>query len=154
MTALARHRLAAADAAVFVCQRPGAWAAPACAGTAAPLTGAAPLLPLDAVSLLAALASWSATLATVVLHRQRLTALILLGAVGLLVALIFVKFSAPDLALTQLSVEVVTVVLLLLALYFLPQRRPSESSRSGACGTWPLAVAGRRRHRRPWPGRS
>ena len=39
--------------------------------------------------------------------------LILVGAVGLFVALAFVKFSAPDLALTQLSVEVVTIVLLL-----------------------------------------
>jgi len=43
------------------------------------------------------------------------------------VSLVFVKFSAPDLALTQLSVEVVTIVLLLLALYFLPQRSPAES---------------------------
>jgi multicomponent K+:H+ antiporter subunit A len=48
--------------------------------------------------------------------------------VGLIVALTFVKFSAPDLALTQLSVEVVTIVLLLLALYFLPARTPAESS--------------------------
>ena len=38
------------------------------------------------------------------------------------------KFSAPDLALTQLSVEVVTVVLILLALYYLPQRVQRESS--------------------------
>jgi multisubunit Na+/H+ antiporter MnhB subunit len=44
------------------------------------------------------------------------------------VSLIFIKFSAPDLALTQLSVEVVTVILLLLALYFLPQHTPVESS--------------------------
>jgi multicomponent K+:H+ antiporter subunit A len=55
-------------------------------------------------------------------------ALLLLSVVGLIVALTFVKFSAPDLALTQLSVEVVTVVLLLLALYFLPARTPVESS--------------------------
>ena len=37
------------------------------------------------------------------------------------------RFSAPDLALTQLSVEVVTIILLLLALFFLPQRHASES---------------------------
>jgi multicomponent K+:H+ antiporter subunit A len=53
--------------------------------------------------------------------------LVVIGAVGLVVSLIFVKFSAPDLALTQLSVEVVTIVLLLLALYFLPQQQPAES---------------------------
>jgi multicomponent K+:H+ antiporter subunit A len=63
-------------------------------------------------------------------HRRRLTALILTGAVGLILALIFVKFSAPDLALTQLAVEVVTLILLLLALYFLPQTSPKESSRA------------------------
>jgi multicomponent K+:H+ antiporter subunit A len=58
-----------------------------------------------------------------------LVALLLLSVVGLVVSLTFVKFSAPDLALTQLSVEVVTVVLLLLALYFLPWRHtPVESS--------------------------
>jgi multicomponent K+:H+ antiporter subunit A len=65
----------------------------------------------------------------VALQRRRLTALIVMGALGLLVSLIFVKFSAPDLALTQLSVEVVTIVLLLLALYFLPQHTPADSSR-------------------------
>ena len=34
----------------------------------------------------------------------------------------FVYFSAPDLALTQITVEVVTVILMLLALNFLPKR--------------------------------
>ena len=57
------------------------------------------------------------------MHQNRLRSLIVLGAVGLFVSLIFVKFSAPDLALTQLSVEVVTMILLMLALahpYTLP----------------------------------
>ena len=69
----------------------------------------------------------AAALGTVALHRRRFAALLLLSVVGLIVALTFVKFSAPDLALTQLSVEVVTIVLLLLALYFLPARTPVES---------------------------
>lgn len=99
------------------------------AGQAAPLLGTVGMQPVDAVSLTAALALMLATLATVLWHRQRLTALITMGVVGLIVALAFVKFSAPDLALTQLSVEVVTVVLLLLALFFLPQQTPVESSR-------------------------
>jgi multicomponent K+:H+ antiporter subunit A len=47
-----------------------------------------------------------------------------------MVALIFVGFSAPDLALTQLSVEIVTIVLLLLALYFLPQHSTVIESRA------------------------
>ena len=99
-------------------------------GAPAALTGSRTLLPVDGVSLLAALALTAATLAATVLHQRRLTALIVIGAVGLLVALAFVKFSAPDLALTQLAVEVVTIVLLLLALYFLPNVTPAESSPS------------------------
>jgi multicomponent K+:H+ antiporter subunit A len=86
------------------------------------------LLPVDAVSLIMALVLAAAALRATIGHRQRLTALILTGAVGLIMALIFVKFSAPDLALTQLAVEVVTLILLLLALYFLPQSSPKESS--------------------------
>ncbi|MDD5389087.1 MAG: monovalent cation/H+ antiporter subunit A [Gallionellaceae bacterium] len=96
-------------------------------GGAAALTGPRALLPVDGVSLLAACALIAASIAVVALHRRRFTALVLIGVVGLVVSLIFVKFSAPDLALTQLSVEVVTVVLLLLALYFLPQHTPAES---------------------------
>jgi len=94
----------------------------------APLTGSRALLPIDGISLLVVLALILAALSATVLHRQRLTALILTGAVGLIVALVFVKFSAPDLALTQLAVEVVTIVLLLLAMYFLPASTPRESS--------------------------
>ncbi len=94
--------------------------------TDSPLTGPRPLLPVDGVSLLAALAMAGAAVTALALHRHRFVALVLMGAVGLVVSLIFVKFSAPDLALTQLSVEVVTVILLLLALYFLPQRTPAE----------------------------
>lgn len=65
---------------------------------------------------------------TVLLHRRRFAALVVLGAVGPAVALLFARFSAPDLALTQLAVEIVTIVLLLLALYFLPPHTPAESS--------------------------
>ncbi|OZI75984.1 monovalent cation/H+ antiporter subunit A [Bordetella genomosp. 2] len=53
---------------------------------------------------------------------HRLASLILAGGAGLAVCLTFVWFSAPDLALTQLAVEVVTVVLLLLGLRWLPRR--------------------------------
>jgi multicomponent K+:H+ antiporter subunit A len=77
-------------------------------------------------------------------YRHRLVAVILLGAVGLVVSLAFATFSAPDLALTQLSVEVVTVILLLLALYFLPQGDPPEPvTRWGRLRGWrDLALAG------------
>jgi multicomponent K+:H+ antiporter subunit A len=70
-----------------------------------------------------------AALATVWCHRQRLLALVLLGATGLVVCLTFVWFSAPDLALTQLLVEVVTVVLMMLALHWLPPESAPEPAR-------------------------
>ncbi|KNZ34459.1 MAG: monovalent cation/H+ antiporter subunit A [Methylibium sp. NZG] len=70
----------------------------------------------------------AATLACVVLHRQRLVALLLMGAVGLVVSLVFVHFSAPDLALTQLLVEVATVILMMLALHWLPEHSPAAST--------------------------
>ncbi|MCL2716452.1 MAG: monovalent cation/H+ antiporter subunit A [Alphaproteobacteria bacterium] len=53
---------------------------------------------------------------------HRLAALILLGGAGLVASLSFVFLSAPDLALTQLVVETVTTVLLLLGLRWLPKR--------------------------------
>jgi multicomponent K+:H+ antiporter subunit A len=62
------------------------------------------------------------------LHRNRLLSLILIAIVGLMVAIGFVFFSAPDLAMTQITVEVVTILLLLLALNFLPNRTPIEST--------------------------
>ena len=48
-------------------------------------------------------------------------------------SLAFAYLSAPDLALTQASVEVVTIILLLLALNFLPKSTPRESSGAGGC---------------------
>jgi multicomponent K+:H+ antiporter subunit A len=60
---------------------------------------------------------------------HRLAALILLGGAGLAVVVTFVWFSAPDLALTQLTVEVVTTVLLLLGLRWLPKRVQAAGDR-------------------------
>ncbi len=53
---------------------------------------------------------------------HRLAALMMLGGAGLMTCLTFVWLSAPDLALTQLLVEVVTTVLILLGLRWLPKR--------------------------------
>lgn len=79
-----------------------------------------------------AIAGWAmlvaATGGLVILHRNRFLALILIGIVGLMVSIGFVFFSAPDLAMTQFTVEVVTIILLLLALNFLPDFTPVEST--------------------------
>ncbi len=55
---------------------------------------------------------------------HRLAALLMLGGAGLATSLTFVWFSAPDLALTQLAVEVVTTILFLLGLRWMPKRQP------------------------------
>ncbi|MFC7544170.1 hydrogen gas-evolving membrane-bound hydrogenase subunit E [Siccirubricoccus deserti] len=60
---------------------------------------------------------------------HRLAALILLGGAGLVTCVTYVWFSAPDLALTQLLVEVVTTVLLLLGLRWLPKRLDAPGAR-------------------------
>ncbi|MBK8973997.1 MAG: monovalent cation/H+ antiporter subunit A [Hahellaceae bacterium] len=100
---------------------------------AAPLTGLVralgdkSLMPVDPFAAIAGFLLCVSALATVVLHRQRLVALLMLSVAGLIVSMAFSYFSAPDLALTQLTVEVVTIVLLLLALFFLPQSTPKET---------------------------
>ncbi|WP_415890325.1 monovalent cation/H+ antiporter subunit A [Neptuniibacter sp. SY11_33] len=85
-------------------------------------------IPLDYASGMSALLLILAAIATMVWHRKRLTSLLMLSVVGLIVSVAFTRFSAPDLALTQLAVEVVTVILLMLALFFLPKTTPKESS--------------------------
>ncbi|MEN8896902.1 MAG: monovalent cation/H+ antiporter subunit A [Yoonia sp.] len=84
--------------------------------------------PANAVQIAGWLMLVAATLGLVFLHRNRLLSLILIGIVGLVVSVGFVFFSAPDLAMTQLTVEVVTIILLLLALNFLPNTTPIEST--------------------------
>ncbi|MFK7745927.1 MAG: monovalent cation/H+ antiporter subunit A [Roseobacter sp.] len=100
------------------------------------------LQPVSAVPV----AGWAmlvaATIALVFLHRNRLLSLILIGIAGLMVSVGFVYFSAPDLAMTQLTVEVVTIVLLLLALNFLPNKTPVESSVLRRSRDAVIAVAG------------
>lgn len=92
------------------------------------LTGSRGLSPLDGITALGLLVLAASGLFTAVFHRQRLVALLILGVGGMLVALAFARFSAPDLALTQLVVEVVTIILLMLALFYLPSSTPREGS--------------------------
>ncbi|UTO28378.1 monovalent cation/H+ antiporter subunit A [Bartonella harrusi] len=85
--------------------------------------GSLPLFPLDIPflalclvgGLCALLVAWQAKF-------HRLASLMLLGGAGLMTCATFLWLSAPDLAITQLVVEVVTTVLLLLGLRWLPKR--------------------------------
>lgn len=98
--------------------------------------------PVDGISLAVWLVMVVALAATVIFHRQRFVALVAVGLVGLIVALAFINFSAPDLAMTQLSVELITIVLLLLALNLLPRTTPQETSKSRVARDIALAAGG------------
>ena len=92
------------------------------------LPGTREMLPVPPVIAVGAALLVAATLLVVALHRQRFLALVVIGVLGLMISAGFVYLSAPDLALTQISVETVTIMLLLLALHFLPKTTPVESS--------------------------
>ncbi len=70
-----------------------------------------------------------AVAAAVMAKFHRLVAITLMGGAGLVTCLTFLWFSAPDLALTQVVVEVVTTILFLLGLRWLPMRLPKPSTR-------------------------
>jgi multicomponent Na+:H+ antiporter subunit A len=56
----------------------------------------------------------------IVQSKSRLAAVAALGVVGFSIALIYILFGAPDLAMTQFSIETLTVILFVLVLYRLP----------------------------------
>ena len=60
--------------------------------------------------------------------KSRLTGIIAMGMVGYGVALIFILFGAPDVALTQFLIETLTVMLFVLILNRLPKFRSFERS--------------------------
>jgi multicomponent K+:H+ antiporter subunit A len=97
------------------------------------VTGTRATTPASMTAVIAWLLLLVATLAVVLMHRHRFLVLIFISVIGLVMALAFIHLSAPDLALTQIAVEVVTILLLLLALHLLPKtpRALSSVSRRG-----------------------
>ncbi|PIJ95721.1 Na+/H+ antiporter subunit A [Lysinibacillus sphaericus] len=77
----------------------------------------APIRPYEIILVVVLLIGTAIT----ILAKSRLTAIIGLGSVGYTVALFFVIFNAPDLALTQLVIETISVALFLMAFYHLPK---------------------------------
>jgi multicomponent Na+:H+ antiporter subunit A len=98
------------------------------AGAAPGLRIGAPRLPELFLGLVAIAAAVAAVRA-----RSRLAAIASLGAVGYSVGLLFLLFGAPDLAMTQIAVETVTVMVFLLAFRHLPRftqlSRPASKAR-------------------------
>jgi len=89
--------------------------------------GGRPGVPASLAAVVGWIALVTATALVVLFHRARYVSLIYIGIVGLIISLAFAHLSAPDLALTQISVEVVTILLMLLALNLLPKTTPAES---------------------------
>ncbi len=102
----------AAVVALMVLQYAAAPGVPRVGGTGLQAFEALPLLAVMVAAVLAA-ASWNS-----------LAAVASLGIVGWGLAAVYVDFGAPDLALTQLVVEALTVVLFVFVLRRLPQPRP------------------------------
>ena len=92
------------------------------------LSGPVALSPIDPMTTLGLFVMCLLAILTVLLHHRRLVAVLIMSGVGLFVALIFARYSAPDLSLTQLSVEVVSAILLVLTLFFMPDYTPVEDS--------------------------
>ena len=111
-------------------------------GFAAPLRGSLERTPPDLVTFGGFVVLVIASLGVVINHRQRMMAVIFLSTAGVIISLAFIRFSGPDLALTQLAVEVVTIALLVLALRYIPAEAPEETSRVRLWGNIGLAVAG------------
>ncbi len=101
----------------------GAWGM-----NAAPLAaGARQTLAAPPIAILMWLLLLAGVVAVCAVQAQRFISLVYISIIGLVVSLAFVYLSAPDLALTQISVEVVTILLLLLALNLLPKQPPALS---------------------------
>ncbi|MFN3952134.1 MAG: hydrogen gas-evolving membrane-bound hydrogenase subunit E [Thermaurantimonas sp.] len=57
----------------------------------------------------------------ILLAKSRLAAVAAMGVLGISISLLFVFYSAPDLAMTQFSIDTLTVILFVLVLYKLPK---------------------------------
>lgn len=105
-------------------------------------TGTRILTPAPILAIVLWLLLFSACWMMLWFHHERIKAVLISGAVGLVVTMMFVALSAPDLALTQITVDVVTTVLLLMSLSLLPQLTPYESSRSRRWRDALIAIGG------------
>ncbi|WP_283153952.1 Na+/H+ antiporter subunit A [Guptibacillus hwajinpoensis] len=98
------------------------------------------LAPIAIPELLIAIVMAGAAFGTIFM-KNRIAAILVLGIVGYGLSLLFVFFRAPDLALTQLIVETVTVALFLLCFYHLPNfDKQKESKRTNAVN-WVISIS-------------
>ncbi len=117
------------------------WTTGRAAGWVSTLSGPLPVGEVDMASALAFAALLFGAVSTVIYRRSRVMAVIVMSVAGTVVSLAFLRFHAPDLALTQLSVEVVTIVLLLMCLRYLPETPVAQSTGSRRLRDGVLATA-------------
>lgn len=85
------------------------------------------LAPVTPIEVSVALIVMVAALATI-FANHKVAAILITGVTGYGVSILFVIYRAPDLALTQLVIETVSVALFLLCFYHLPQLRKRNES--------------------------
>jgi multicomponent K+:H+ antiporter subunit A len=117
------------------------WALVVPAGDA-PVAGPRETIAATPMAMVVWLLAVGAATAAVLLQHQRVVAVVLVGGVGLAASLTFLSLSAPDLALTQISVDAVSTVLLLMGLALLPPLARAESAPWRRWRDGLLAVAG------------
>ena len=74
---------------------------------------------------------------TIMIVPSRIAAILINGYIGFSIAMLFVIFRAPDLALTQVVVETITTALFLLCFYFLPEWKIKRKPKSM---NWPRII--------------
>ncbi|WP_226656769.1 Na+/H+ antiporter subunit A [Pseudalkalibacillus hwajinpoensis] len=98
------------------------------------------LAPIAVPEVMIAIVMAGAAFATVFM-KNRIAAILVLGIVGYGLSLLFVFFRAPDLALTQLIVETVTVALFLLCFYHLPNFDKKKESKGTNTINWVISIS-------------
>ena len=58
--------------------------------------------------------------------QRRMTSILILGSIGFAIAALFALYGAPDLAITQILVETLTLLLFALAIYGMPMEKMSS----------------------------
>jgi multicomponent Na+:H+ antiporter subunit A len=98
------------------------------------------LAPIAVPEVMIAIVMAGAAVATIFM-KNRIAAILVLGIVGYGLSLLFVFFRAPDLALTQLIIETVTVALFLLCFYHLPNFDKKKESKGTNAINWVISIS-------------
>ncbi|WP_347549510.1 Na+/H+ antiporter subunit A [Pseudalkalibacillus hwajinpoensis] len=98
------------------------------------------LAPIAVPEVLIAIVMAVAAIGTIFM-KNRIAAILVLGIVGYGLSLLFVFFRAPDLALTQLIVETVTVALFLLCFYHLPDFSKEKLPKRTNVVNWIISIS-------------